>query len=99
MVIVTVHNMLQLNSRSFEITYNSEQITPLTVAGLFPGPILEQGEFGRVQILSLLPGKITFQFKESELSNGIGWSGVINTLQFQFTSSFSGSTMLEIRTI
>lgn len=94
-IIAGGHNIISFNN-IFTLEYNPEQISPVSLYGMYYNDSLDIGIKGDIEILSVEPGKIKFRKINKQLLDGHAWTGVLNIFKFKFNENYSGNSTIYI---
>ena len=95
-VIAKLYKHMDISNTNLALSYNAQQIQPVTLVAGREETVLTPGTYGNVQIISVEPGKIVFKPVGITVPSGKYWSGFINAFKFKFNPDYTGSTVLTI---
>ena len=95
-VIAKLYKRMNISNTNLALSYNAQQIQPVTLVAGREETVLTPGTYGNVQIISVEPGKIVFKLVGITVPSGKYWSGFVNAFKFKFNPDYTGSTVLTI---
>ena len=90
-------NVTSFNNRVFEVTYDKSKVLLTDATLLEYGKRLSPGKSGSVEILSVLPGRVLFKV-DMNIPDGEVWTGILNTMEFEFAPVCAGTSVITLQT-
>lgn len=94
-IAASASNIASFSDREFVLEYNSNQIIPVSLFGLYKENTVGTGQMGYVNISEYSDGRIVFTIDRT-IEPGEEWSGILNVFKFKYKDDYSGQSTIAL---
>ncbi|MGN0178547.1 MAG: hypothetical protein ACI4DY_03780 [Monoglobaceae bacterium] len=94
-IAASASNIASFSDREFILEYNSNQIIPISLFGLYKENTVGTGQMGYVNITECSDGRIVFTIDRT-IAQGEEWSGILNVFKFKYKDDYSGQSTITL---